>query len=478
MKYWKRFVTAAAIFLMFFNRLLPTFGGLSQVGVSTLCIFFGTMSLLLFVDLFWPVLLSILAFAVSGVYSFSQAISMTFGHPIYNFCLFSTVLFYELRQSGLLRRMAVWLISRPAARRSPWMFVGSLWAAELIIGSFMNCTVTILLFTTLAEEIFATVGIKKGDRTGSFIMLGLLTFCALSFGITPIGHPTPIVGIGIFSELASVGFLEYSLTGFAVAAVFFVLFIIIMKYGYKLDMSAFKDYDPSVLRSDVRPISRREKLGIVIFAFVVVLWLLPSVIQNTFPELYSFLNGMGTLTPVLLGCIAMCLIRIDGKPMMDLQDALKNGVAWNAAFPIAIAMLLSSAMTNSDAGITEFIAARLGPVFGPMPAIVFVVLICFFCTIMTDYSSDTVTCVLCSTISLAMIRSGVVTGVDPAALCIALGISSGAALGSPAGATYSAVVAGQGWLSRKDQFIHGTTQGVLIAVVASTIGYYIGCFIA
>ncbi len=478
MKHWKRFVVLVSVFLMFFNRFIPPVGGLNQIGMSTVCIFIGTMSLLLFVNLFWPVLLSILAFATSNIYSLSQVISMTFGHSVFNFVIFSTVMFYELRQSGVLRRLAIWLITRPIARKSPWMFIGSLWAAELLLGSVMNCTVTILLFTSLTEQIFDTVGIKKGDRTGSFIMLGLLVMCGLSYGITPIGHPTPIAGIAVFADSGwPVSFLQYSLVGYVVAVAYFVVFILTMKYLYRLDLSAFKEYDPSELKTDMGPMSKREKIGVAIFIVVALLWLLPSAIEGIFPKLYSFLSGMGTLAPVLLACIVMCLIKIDDKPMMDLNVAISEGASWTAAFPIAIAMLLSSAMTNKDAGITDFIAANLGPVFGAMPAIAYILLICFFATTLTDFSSDTVTCVLCSTISIALIQSGVIVGVNPRALCVAIGISACAAEGSPAGSTYAAITAGMGWVTRIDQFIHGSFLGIIIAIMAATIGYYFACMI-
>lgn len=83
MKPWKWIVTAICLFLMFFNFVLPPIGGFTAAGTSVICIFAGTIGLFVTVNVMWPVMLCLLAFACSGLYSLTQVTQMAMGNNIF-----------------------------------------------------------------------------------------------------------------------------------------------------------------------------------------------------------------------------------------------------------------------------------------------------------------------------------------------------------------------------------------------------------
>ena len=162
MKGWKYGVLAVSLFLMFGNCLLPNMWGLNRTGMATVCIFVGTMLLMILCNLIWPLFLSIMAFIVNGVYTLNQALSISLGHNLMWFTVFCCMVLYVLREVGILRRMAIWLISRPIAQKSPWLFLGSIFLATMLMGYIMDCTALIILYASLVGQIFDELGINYG----------------------------------------------------------------------------------------------------------------------------------------------------------------------------------------------------------------------------------------------------------------------------------------------------------------------------
>ena len=126
MKRWQYVLTFLCGAVMFFSRSIPTIGTLPPLGMTILCIFIPTMLLLILVDTIWPVFMAILAFVVNDVYSLSQATALSLGNSTVWFVVFNGIIIYAMTQAGLLRRVAVWLVSRPISRKNPWIFLSVL----------------------------------------------------------------------------------------------------------------------------------------------------------------------------------------------------------------------------------------------------------------------------------------------------------------------------------------------------------------
>lgn len=476
MKPYQWLITVVCVFFMFFNQMLPPVFGLNAAGMGVMCIFIATLVMLLTVSNTWPVLLMIAAFPTAGLYSIGQSLQMTWGHSVVCFMIFNMAMLEVMRQTGVLRRIAVSMITMPFAKKSSMAFLCCLWGAGLIMGSFIDITANIILFTTLTAEILTSIGITKDDRFAKLVMLGNLVCCGFAYGVTPIGKPTAIAVIGLFKDYAEVSILQYSLVGFAVAAVVFVLFVFVIKVFYRLDASRLAQFDTDELRKSIEgPMSKDEKYSLIIFVAVVVLWLLPDVSKLFSVELSAFLTKYGTVTAPMLACVAMCLIHVDGRPMMDFPKALKDGLSWPALTVIMAAMMLSSAATNADAGIVALLSDKLSPIMSGASPLVFVFVLGMICTVITNFCSCTVAAMIPATVAIALYASGAITGVNMQALCIVIGLTEGIAYQTAAAGTVAAVTAGYGWLPTKMMLKDGGILAIIFGVVSTLLGYGLGC---
>lgn len=473
----KWFLIAISVFLMFGNRLFPTAFGLNAAGVSILCIFLGAMILLLFVNLAWPLLLCLLAYPVCGVYTISEALNMTLGSSVFWLVLLSGMLVSVLDECGVIKRIAIYFLNLRFVKKSPWIFVGTLFLCTLLIGSIMDPTALIVVMTALTGEILNALGVKKGDRFGEMLMLGILVFVGLSFGTTPIAHAVPMVIMPMFANVASINFLQYSIPGYISHLLFFVIYMLTMKYIFKVDVSCVKNADLSELQNELGPMSKRAIISSIIYVGVILLWFLPNMLQGVFPGFYEFMNSLGEVSPLIAGTAAMCIIRVEGKPVMDLVTQIKTGAPWTACFPVATALILGGSLSNPEAGIIDMISTAATPTLSHVSPFVFVIIICCVATLVTNFTSNTVTATLLSTISVALIEGGAISGVNAGALCFCIGATTALAFTTPPGSAYATIVQTTGWLPMKKQISYGSFYALLGLIVTVLVAYPIGCLV-
>lgn len=223
--------------------------------------------------------------------------------------------------------------------------------------------------------------------------------------------------------------------------------------------------------------SKAEKIAAFMFVGIILYWLIPSFIQNSLPTVYSFMNSqLSFIAPFIIALILMCLIHIDGKPMMDVKQEFKN-VPWGPMFMIAIAMFLGSVIQNKEAGLVDTLSAAAAPLFSGMSPVLFVGIISLLCIILTQFTSNTLCLMLAGSVALALMGGGAITGVHGGAMSLALGISASCGFATAPGSAPAAILAGQGWIDSKRQMKMGFISAFafwimsLVAYVAAAAIY-------
>ncbi|MBR4579292.1 MAG: SLC13 family permease [Oscillospiraceae bacterium] len=480
MKDTKKWVfTIIGVLLMLCGGFLPPIFGLSQLGMQIACIFVGTILLWMFVSVTWPSLLCIVALILTPLYTYSSALNGSMGGWITSFVLFSSMLTYVLRQTGFLRRVALWIVTRPFAKKNPWLLLGLLFFAPLFIGSFMSPIPAFIVCLPIAEQIFAELKYEKGDRFPQIVVLGILFFASLSTAATPIAHTVTTMALSLYENDmgAPINFVSYTIFGVISCLVIFFVALLLTKFVCRLDMDRLKNLDSSILNANREPMSRKEKWTLGVFVAVVAMWLLPGIIKGILPGVASAISTLGTPTPAIIGCILLCIIEDGGKPLMNWGESLAKGVPWGAVFMVAATSILGSALTNKDAGITERISSALSPVIGSMNPIVFVLFISLFTVIITNFASNTVTVTLMYSISLPLVYGGAIAGVNPAALTCVIGAGACVACATPPSTAHAAIAAGTGWLKTDTMLKYGLLWSVAAAILFAVVGYPIGAAI-
>ena len=465
-------VVVVSLFLMFGMGYIPPMFGLSVLGMQVAGIFLGTVLLWLFVSVSWPSVLCIVALMFTSLYSYSDALKASMGGWIVSFVLFSSMVTWVLGQTGLLKRVAVWFVSRPFTKKNPWIFIGLLFLAPLVIGSFMSPVPTFIVFVPIAEQIFEELGYKKGDKFPQVIMLGILFFSSLSTITTPIAHTVPILAMSLYEKDMGqpIDFVSYTIFGVVSAIVIFVIALLLCKFVFRLETERLQKLDTEILSQGITKMGREETYSLAVFAVVVFLWMIPGLIKGVLPGVASFISGLGTPTPAMIGVVALCLIHVDGKPLMNFNMAISK-VPWTAVMMVAATGILGGALTNEEVGLTAVVVDALSPLIGNMSPMLFVVCISVVTVMLTNFASNTVTVTLLYSIALPLVYGGAVAGVNPGALASVIGAGACVALATPPSTAHAAVAAGTGWLKTDLMLKYGLILSVMAAVVIAVVGY-------
>lgn len=461
-----------SLILMFGMQFVPPLFGLSQLGMQVAGIFLGTIILWLFVSVSWPSVLCIVALMFTSLYTYSDALKASMGGWIVSFVLFSSMVTWTLGQTGFLKRIAVWFVTRPFTKKNPWLFLALLFLAPLVIGSFMSPVPVFIVFVPIAEQIFEELGYQKGDKFPQIVILGILFFASLSTITTPIAHTVPILAMSLYEQDMGypIDFISYTIFGIVSAIVIFIIALLTMKFVFKTETDRLQNLDTQVLKQGLTKMSKQEKYSLIVFGLVILLWMAPGLCKYFAPSVATFLNKFGTPTPAMLGVVALCLIHVDGKPIMNFNQAIAK-VPWTAVMMVAATGILGSALTNEDVGLTAVVVEALSPIIGSMSPMLFVFCISFFTVLLTNFASNTVTVTLIYSIALPLVYGGAISGVNPGALASVIGAGACVALATPPSTAHAAIAAGTGWLKTDLMLKYGLILSLISAVVLAFIGY-------
>lgn len=456
----RKAITATALLLMFCNRLLPPIGPLSAEGLSAVSIAAGVILLLVFVDFTWPLFAAVAAYAVNGIYTVPEALGNSVGQSIFWFVILVGMVLAAAGKTGVIRQIACRCLALPVVSRNPWALVAVIYLVTLALGCVMDPTALILLMTQPVMEIFELAGMRKGDRAAMALMVGLLTVDCWSYGVTPIGHPLPMVMIGAFSELAPVDFGAYSLAGMLGGILWIGVVLVVLRYGLRIDLAPLEGFDSRRLRGSCEPMGRRGKAALGLWGLCIAMWLIPSFTQATAPSCYAFFSGLGVLPPLVLIAVIMALVPVEGKPLMDFAASLKEA-PWSAACVVGAALLVGGSLSDPELGITALVGDYFSEVLRGTSSVVFVAALLLFCTLLTNFTSDMVTALLCSSLAIMLISGGVIEGVNTTALCVAMSLCACCAYMTPPACAQAAIVTGQGYVAPTAQFKVGALFAAL-----------------
>lgn len=310
--------------IMIGSRFVPPFGGLSSEAIGVLGVFFGSLLMWITISIDWPSMITLLALGFIPTFGFSKTFSGAFGNTTVAFLIFTFMLVYPLSKTNFVRRCTVSFIINKIARKGPWYFVCFLFAAVTFMGLFVSPSVLFVAFMPFLEDIFQVLGVKKGGKTGNMIMMGTAFCISLSSGMTAIGHVWPTMAIGYYTAATGndVNQFQYMAMGIPTGILLIILLILVFKFIYRPDdIHEIKPENAMGLRGTVPKADTKEKIILSVVGLTVFLWVGPSLIKGSFPELYKTINSWSTAMPPLLGCILLFITKVDGERILTLRKA-------------------------------------------------------------------------------------------------------------------------------------------------------------
>lgn len=472
------FFLVLSLAIIVLSRVVPPVAGLSADAMAVLGVFFGSLVMWITLSIDWPSMITLLALGLIPSLGFSKTFSGAFGNSTVAFLVFTFALVYPLAQTNFVRRCTVYFITNSIARRGPWFFVCFLMAAVTFMGLFVSPSVLFVAFMPFLEDIFKVLGVKKGGKTGNMIMMGTAFCISLSSGMTAIGHVWPTMAIGYYTAATgnSINQFQYMAMGIPTGIVLIVLLVLTFKFLYRPDDIGDISPDKAMaLRGTVPAADLKEKVILATMALTVVLWVGPSLVQNSLPEVYNLINGWTTAMPPLLGCIILFITKIDGKRVLDFKEVTSKGILWGSILMTGAATWLGSCITNGDIGISQWLTDTLSPLTASLPLTGMILFFMTWAILETNFSSNIVTTTVVSAVALSVLTVLPEGSVSVGAVVCMVGFAAAVCNMTPAGqSTVNTVAIGSGWTDTKSMFIWGGIFAVWAILVLTFFAYPLG----
>ena len=467
--------------IMIGSRFVPPFGGLSSEAIGVLGVFFGSLLMWITISIDWPSMITLMALGFIPTFGFSKTFSGAFGNTTVAFLIFTFMLVYPLSKTNFVRRCTVSFITNKIARKGPWYFVCFLFAAVTFMGLFVSPSVLFVAFMPFLEDIFQVLGVKKGGKTGNMIMMGTAFCISLSSGMTAIGHVWPTMAIGYYTAATGndVNQFQFMAMGIPTGILLIILLILVFKFIYRPDdINDIKPENAMGLRGTVPKADTKEKIILGVVALTVFLWVGPSLIKGSFPELYKTINSWSTAMPPLLGCILLFITKVDGERILNFKEGVTKGILWGSILMTGAATWLGSCLTNADIGISDWLTASLSPLTAALPLTGMILFFMLWALLETNFSSNIVTTTVVSAVALSVLTALPAGTVSVGSVVCMVGIAAAVSNMTPAGqSTINTVAIGSGWTTTKDMFIWGGIFALMALVVLTFFAYPLGALI-
>lgn len=429
--YYIKAIIGVAIMLFF--GLIPAPAPMTQLGMTVVGQFLGLIFLWTFVDMVWPTFVGIVLFGfvafdvfpnsaqLAGIY---EAGAQSMGSWVTVIVI--TLLFFTevLSEAGLIRRFALWFITRKAARKSGWAFTTMFFLATLIIGLFLNVTATQVIMLAVAKEIFELTGMDENDKWPRVVTVGITFICIVSYALTPFCHDLTLLFMGIYTAISGspVNWGAYTVVGVPVGVIILIGLFLWFRLIVKPDMTKLKNLDFDKLNAlRPGPMNKREKIVTVLTSVLFVSWVIPGLLSVFSPasSITAWFNAITFMTPLMVVVILFAIIRVDGKPILDIP-AVSKRISWLVVFFLAGIMMIATAMGEPTTGISDWVMSVTSPLVQGLSPWAMVAMLAVLSTILTNVANNVPVGIILTTIGVPL---SLQLGFNPfvAALAITLG---------------------------------------------------------
>ena len=262
----------------------------------------------------------------------------------------------------------------------------------MLLGALTSASPAVVIGWSILYGICDKCGYQKGEGYPTMMVFGIVYAAQIGMSIIPFKQ-VPFTVLGAYENMSgmTIDYAKYMIIAITCCALCSLLFIVMAKYVFKPDMRKLISLDTEGL--DTEGALRLNKVQKIVLGFLfalVVLLLLPNILSAT-SGIARFFKTIGNTGICMLLVTVMCLLKVDGKPLLRFKTMVDSGVTWGIILILAVVMPLSHAMANDESGITKFLMALMTPFFGNESSLVFALCMGFFATVLTQFMNNDAT---------------------------------------------------------------------------------------
>ncbi|MBN2655775.1 MAG: DASS family sodium-coupled anion symporter [Spirochaetales bacterium] len=430
------------------------------------------MGLLLFCLILWMTeaipfhitgMLGVVLLAVFRVDTFKNIVSVGFGNHIIAFFIGVLILSAFITRSGLGKRISVFLLSRTGNSTAMIIF-GFMLVGALLSMWITNMAVAAMLLP-LGVAILEEEGcLKLKSNFGKALMIATV-WGPLIGGIgTPAGAGPNPIAIGFLKEIAGIDLSFTRWMMYGVPAV-----ILLLPIGWGLLMLLFKPEMKHLKKTkeELRhefdhypPMSREEKLTLVIFLLTVLLWLTSGLLQK--------LLGIAIPTSMPVFFTAT-LFFFPGVTSLKWKE-IEEDVSWSGIILVVTGISIGMMLYQSGAaGWLSFVLLGGIGSFSPLLRVGAIVLIVMILKVALSSNSVTATIVIPIMIALADNL-----GFDALSITLPAAITASLAFILVTSSPTNVIPYSAGYFSIRDFAKSGIIMTVFTTIVVSLVIFTVG----
>ena len=406
-----------------------------------------------------------------------------FGDPIVMLFLGGFLLAEAMAETGLDRRVAGWVLSRPALARSPGRVLLAFCALTMGLSAWMNNTSTAAMLYPIAVSVLAAIAADAGRdarrlRFGTALMLVLAWSASIGGVITPVGSAPNLISIGQLHKLTAerIPFLHWMAIATPIALALSVFMLIYFRFVLPPE-PGLRARPAGGVGAPRGPLSARERNVVIAFGLTVSFWVLPGLLAIALGPADARVAQVQRLLPepvvALLGASLLFLLPADpvtGRRALAWESAAR--IDWGTLLLFGGGLALGGAMFRT--GLAASLGNGLVTLTGSTSVAALTCLFCWIAIVLTETTSNTATATMLAPLGIAAATAAGVSA-TPVAMAIALGASMAFML--PVSTPPNAIVYGSGSVRITQMARHGAVLDLAAAILIPP-GVLLGCRLA
>ncbi|MDD2978456.1 MAG: hypothetical protein PHN80_00650 [Hespellia sp.] len=378
--------------------IIPESNGLTNAGVRMLSVFLPTIYLWLTCGTGWTSLFSVTVAVMLCIAPGTSTYGTLWGNivnaAVIPFMMIATV----MEESGAFEWIVKWIISRRFIHGRPTLFMLMFTLSMIVISIFTAPQVVAVLFFRLLYEVSQSIGYTKEDSfyKSQGLLIGWVS--QICDGVLIWGRPyvltmvAVVVGLG-YGKFTAMSYFKVTIL---YLIIFVILGILLVKLVMKPDVSKFKNFDDAAMREDLKahPITKKGKIAVGGMAIILICYILAYC--SFLGSVATYFSGITIAASVTLVCALLCVVTVDGEPVMDLNKAVAK-VPWSMIIFLGAIMFYAGSIGSEEYGIALCLQNLVGPFVSKMPIMLSIFLGLALASVLTNFCSNTVAgVVVCS----------------------------------------------------------------------------------
>ena len=254
---------------MFGIPMLPPVEPITHIGMQIGGIFIGLVYLWSTVGMFWPSLISIVAFAFTD-YTDMMGMFGAFSAYLPMLMLFCMILFGAIGDCGLTRYIAHWFLKRKIINGRPSVFNFLFFLAVFAVSAIVDPLMAMLVLWPTMYIIFEEVGYEKTDPYCKIMLVA--SFVAVTLGQSTLpffGGQLVILGAFEVASGIPTNYAGYIVFNVMASVVILAVLTSVIKYLLRPDMSKMAAISvDQINKEDLPPMNTQQKADVVGTVFV------------------------------------------------------------------------------------------------------------------------------------------------------------------------------------------------------------------